>query len=204
MDLFLTNTLLFSSDDVNWCTGVVWITCGLLWCFINCFDSFWRHPFTAEDPLVSKWWNDFSKSDEETNSSTLNDLRVSTFSVDFHFWMNLSQNNTQAVHSDIKHSSEKSYSMLEKYNLLWREPRIQIWADTAVLISPNFRCIFPSGRIASQCVWFRLKSSGYLLHAEYRFPPTEDGVCACGRRVKELLSLLMSNSLIACFSRVGI
>ncbi len=104
---------------------------------------------------------------------------------------NLSQNNTQAVHSDIKHSSEKSYSMFEKYNLLWREPRIQIWAGTAVLISPNFRCIFPSGRIASQCVWFRLKSSGYVLHAQYRFPPTEVGVCACGRRVKELLSLLM-------------
>ncbi len=25
--------------------------------FISCLDSFWRHPFTAEDPLVSKWWN---------------------------------------------------------------------------------------------------------------------------------------------------
>ncbi len=29
-----------------------WITCGLLWL------SFWRHPFTAEDPLVNKWCND--------------------------------------------------------------------------------------------------------------------------------------------------
>ncbi len=24
--------------------------------FISSLDSFWRHPFTAEDPLVSKWW----------------------------------------------------------------------------------------------------------------------------------------------------
>ncbi len=25
--------------------------------FISSLDSFWRHPFTAEDPLVSKWCN---------------------------------------------------------------------------------------------------------------------------------------------------
>ncbi len=49
---------------INWFTGVVWITCGLLWCFYQMFGlSFWRHPFTAEDPLVSKWCNyNFSKS----------------------------------------------------------------------------------------------------------------------------------------------
>ncbi len=30
--------------------------CGLLWCFYQLFGlSFWRHPFTAEDPLVNKW-----------------------------------------------------------------------------------------------------------------------------------------------------
>ncbi len=30
--------------------------CGLLWCFYQLFGLlFWRHPFTAEDPLVSKW-----------------------------------------------------------------------------------------------------------------------------------------------------
>ncbi len=47
--------------------------CGLLRCFYELFlHSFWRHPFTAEDPLVSKWWNaTFLQicSDEETNSS---------------------------------------------------------------------------------------------------------------------------------------
>ncbi len=36
----------------------MWVTCGLLWCFYQLFGlSFWRHPFTAEDPLVSKWCN---------------------------------------------------------------------------------------------------------------------------------------------------
>ncbi len=38
--------------------GLEWISCGLLWCFHQLFRlSFWRHPFTAEDPLVSKWCN---------------------------------------------------------------------------------------------------------------------------------------------------
>ncbi len=36
--------------------GLEW--CGLLWCFYQLFGlSFWRHPFTAEDPLLSKWCN---------------------------------------------------------------------------------------------------------------------------------------------------
>ncbi len=36
--------------------GLEW--CGLLWCFYQLFGlSFWRHPFTAEDPLPSKWCN---------------------------------------------------------------------------------------------------------------------------------------------------
>ncbi len=47
---------------------------GLLWCFYQLFGlSFWRHPFTSEDPLVSKWCNaKFLQicSDEETNSLT--------------------------------------------------------------------------------------------------------------------------------------
>ncbi len=58
MDLFLTQMQLLSSQDVNWWTGVVWITCGLLWCFYQLFGlSFWRHPFTAEDPLLRQWCN---------------------------------------------------------------------------------------------------------------------------------------------------
>ncbi len=77
---------LFASQDINWWTGVVWTTCGLLWCFYQLFGlSFWRHPFTAEDPLVSKWCKaTFLQicSDEDTN---LDGLRVSTSSVNFHF-----------------------------------------------------------------------------------------------------------------------
>ncbi len=33
-------------------------SCGLLWCFLSAVGlSFRRHPFTAEDPLLSKWCN---------------------------------------------------------------------------------------------------------------------------------------------------
>ncbi len=74
MDLFLINMQFFTSQDINWWTEVVWITCALLWCFYQLFGhSFWRHPFTAEDPLVSKRFNDkFLQiySSEETKSST--------------------------------------------------------------------------------------------------------------------------------------
>ncbi len=57
MDLFITVTQLFTSQDIKWWTGVVLITCVLLWCFYQLFGLlFRRHPFTAEDP-VSKWCN---------------------------------------------------------------------------------------------------------------------------------------------------
>jgi len=46
IDNFFTNMQIFTSQDVNWWTWVMWITCGLLWCFYQL--SFWRHPFTAE------------------------------------------------------------------------------------------------------------------------------------------------------------
>ncbi len=40
---------ILASQDINWWTGVV----GLWWCFYQLFRvSFWRHPFTAEHPLV--------------------------------------------------------------------------------------------------------------------------------------------------------
>ncbi len=82
----------FASQDVNWWTGVVWILCGLLRCFYQLFGlSFWRHPFTAEDPLVSKWCNvKFLQIcfDEETNSSTsCRGLRVSKYLANFNFCM---------------------------------------------------------------------------------------------------------------------
>ncbi len=76
--------LFFASQDVNWGTGVVWITFGLLW--------FWRHPFTAEDPLVML---NFSKSVlMKKLIYILDGLRVSNFSADFHFWVNYSFNHS--------------------------------------------------------------------------------------------------------------
>ncbi len=58
MVLLVTNMQHFASQDVNLWAGLEWITCGLLWCFYQMFGlSFWRHPFTAKDPLVSKWCN---------------------------------------------------------------------------------------------------------------------------------------------------
>ncbi len=51
MDLFITNMQIFTSQDINWWTVdylAIIVMFGL---------SFWRHPFTAEDPLMSKWYN---------------------------------------------------------------------------------------------------------------------------------------------------
>ncbi len=51
LNLFLTNTQLIASEDITWWTGVVWI----IVMFYQLFGlSFWRHPFTAEHPLVSE------------------------------------------------------------------------------------------------------------------------------------------------------
>ncbi len=84
MDLFQ----FLSSQDVNWWTGVVWITCGLLWCFCQLFGlSFWRHPFTAEHPLLRHWCRDtfLQICCPETH---LHGLRMSKVSANFHFWIN--------------------------------------------------------------------------------------------------------------------
>ncbi len=51
--LFITSSQIFVSQDVTRWTEIVCI----VMVFISCLDSFWRHPFTAEDPLVSKWFN---------------------------------------------------------------------------------------------------------------------------------------------------
>ncbi len=90
---FCTNTQLFTSQDINWWIGVVWITCESLWCFYQLFGlSFWRHPFTAEDPLMSKWRNaKFLQiySDKETNS-VLDCTEDDIFLANFNFWVNYS------------------------------------------------------------------------------------------------------------------
>ncbi len=60
---FVIYKQLFISFGVNWWTGVMWITCGFVLLF-------WRHPFTAEDPLVSKWCTVMLTFSSKTNSST--------------------------------------------------------------------------------------------------------------------------------------
>ncbi len=91
MDLFVLPTCRFSHyktviDGLESC-------CELLWCFYQLFGlSFWRHPFTAEHPLVSKWYNaKFPKiySKEKTNSST---SWMNTFSANYNFGVNCSFN----------------------------------------------------------------------------------------------------------------
>ncbi len=69
------------------------LDCGLLGCFYQC--SFWRHPFTAEDPLVSKWCDaTFLQiySHEETNTSTswMARLGVNFQKMLVHFWWSIS------------------------------------------------------------------------------------------------------------------
>ncbi len=49
--LFLTNTHILSSQMLT--DGLEW--CVLLCCYQLFGLSFWRHPFTAEHPLMSKW-----------------------------------------------------------------------------------------------------------------------------------------------------
>ncbi len=52
--------------------------------FISCLDSFWRHPFTAENPLVGN----FSKYVLWRNKLIyiLDNLRVGKILVHFYFW----------------------------------------------------------------------------------------------------------------------
>ncbi len=72
---------------------------GLEWCgllvngFYQLFGlSFWRHPFTAEDPSLSKWCNATFLQIWWRNKLIyiLHGLRLSTFSANFHFWVNYS------------------------------------------------------------------------------------------------------------------
>ncbi len=56
--LFEVKNILMLRKTFNWWNGVVWISCGLLWCFYQLFWlSIWWHPFTAENPRLSKWCN---------------------------------------------------------------------------------------------------------------------------------------------------
>ncbi len=87
LDLFQ----LLSSQDVNWWTEVVWITCGLLWCFISCLDSHSDGTHSLQSihcwdtdavtHFLQIWWRN-------KLIYILDGLRVSKFSANFHFWHN--------------------------------------------------------------------------------------------------------------------
>ncbi len=84
MDLFLTNTQLFFTQDVNRWTGVVWITCGLLWCFYQLFGLILTAPIHCRGSIAEQVMLNFSKSHEETNSSTsCTAWGLSTFSANY-------------------------------------------------------------------------------------------------------------------------
>ncbi len=90
MYLFLRETQHFTSHAVNWgtWTGVVWI-------IVMFLSAVWTliltAPFTAEDPLVSKWCNaQFHNSFWWRNKThEWPEGRVSTFSANFQFWVKL-------------------------------------------------------------------------------------------------------------------
>ncbi len=65
--------------------GLEW--CGLLWCFYQLFGlSFWRHPFTAEHPLLRKWCNaTFRQIWWKIKLYILDDLRVNKLSANVIF-----------------------------------------------------------------------------------------------------------------------
>ncbi len=69
---------------------LVWITCGLLRCFYQLFGlSFWRHPFTAEHPLMRHWCSDTFLQTWWRNKLILilDDLSLSTSSAHSHYWV---------------------------------------------------------------------------------------------------------------------
>ncbi len=78
MGLFLTNTRKMIIDGLE--------GCGLLWCFYQL--SFWRHPFTAKDPLMRKLCKaTFLQicSDEQKLIFIFDGLRACTYSGSFNF-----------------------------------------------------------------------------------------------------------------------
>ncbi len=81
MDLFH----LLSSPDVNWWTGVLWITCDV---FISCLDS--HSDGTHSLPLLRHWCRDTFLQIWWRNklSFITDDLRMSTLSANVQSWVN--------------------------------------------------------------------------------------------------------------------
>ncbi len=76
MDLFLTDMQLFTSQDINWWTGVMRVTCGLLSCFIRCLDS---HSDGTHSLQSIHWWTSDVMLHAHLLIYVLDGLRVSEY-----------------------------------------------------------------------------------------------------------------------------
>lgn len=122
IDLFLTNTQRFTSQNMNWWTEIMWIISGLLWRFFKLFGLQWIH-----------WWGsnvmlNFSKPDEETNSST---SRLAWGWASFHFWVNYS--------FKVKHQLNLGMHINANCLIYYHKNIILIMFKTKHLISPPSR-----------------------------------------------------------------
>ncbi len=80
LHILWSETLLKTLTD-----GEVWITV----MFYQLFGlSFWRHPFTAEHPLVSKWSKTIFLKIYLHKETNLDGQRLSKLAIHFLFWMN--------------------------------------------------------------------------------------------------------------------
>ncbi len=108
-------------DGLEWCV--------LLWSFYQLFGLlFWRYPFTAEDPLVSKWCNATLLQIWWRNTLIyiLNGLRGEYIFKKFSFWVNysfkvfLTQNKPEMIWWQIYNQSGKLSSKQCKMSLYQR------------------------------------------------------------------------------------
>ncbi len=125
MDLFLTN-MLFILRDINWWTRVDY--CDV---FISCLDS---HSDGTHSLQSIHWWASdvmlhFSKSDEETNSSTSWMARERTFSAKYIFFVCLNNSFKWIVHPKMRslslitllnHWCHMDYTSCKDPCCLWR------------------------------------------------------------------------------------
>ncbi len=122
--------------------------CGLLWCFYQLFGlSFWRHPFTAEHPLLRHWCRD-------------------TFSVNSLFWVNCSFKFLDWKQLKLCKASQKClcfYVPLKKVSK-WCQKDNFCWSKIYLLFSgSSVRCC----RAAAELRWAILNHKQYLLLEKY-------------------------------------
>ncbi len=111
--------------------------CGLLWCFYQLFGlSFWRHPFTAEHPLLRHWCNDTFLQIWWRNKLiySLDDLRVNKSSADFLSWLNCS---FQYVTCERKVTSAKAHCVLIVVLCSSECRAVRTWCRSVSALSSN-------------------------------------------------------------------